>query len=57
MSAGAVLGPCHSCGGTVRAGEERTATVEQATGASPELLLHREFCAPPHVRRSLPRTH
>lgn len=49
----AVVGTCHCCQLPVRAGEERQVGIDQATGASPMVLLHLAMCWPPRTRRYL----
>lgn len=46
---------CARCEAEIRPGEGQEVTVEQATGASPTLVIHadRDRCAPvPYVRRT-----
>lgn len=57
VTAGEAVGVCQCCQRPVRAGEERRVTVEQATSASPEILLHRAPCAPAAPQRRIVRTH
>lgn len=48
----AVLGTCHCCQTPVHQGEERRETFEHATGAAPEVLLHRRPCTPVNGRHT-----
>lgn len=38
------VGLCVCCQQPVRAGEERRETIDRATGAVPDLLLHQRMC-------------
>ncbi|MFI0897046.1 hypothetical protein [Streptomyces sp. NPDC020983] len=46
----ATRGLCHRCQQPIRAGDEARLPVEQATSASPDVLLHRELCNPRAAR-------
>jgi hypothetical protein len=44
------IGLCHCCGTPVLRGSERRETIEQGSGAAPDVLLHSRPCKPPSVR-------
>jgi hypothetical protein len=50
-----VLGLCLCCDQPVHAGEERRETIEHATGATPDVLLHQRMCRPQTPTRRCPR--
>ncbi len=54
---GRVLGLCQCCQIPVRVGQERRVAIEQATSASPDILLHRRLCTPAAPQRYIVRTH
>lgn len=47
----AVVGLCACCDQPVHAGDERRVEMHRATGAAPDLLLHRRRCQPARGRR------
>ena len=44
---------CHCCDKPIPVGQERRFTVEQGSGASPVVIVHRKPCRPKNVRRHL----
>lgn len=52
-----VVGLCNCCDEPVLAGDERHVEVHRATGAAPDLLLHRQSCRPAETRRWIGRSY
>jgi hypothetical protein len=44
------VGTCARCGHPVHRGDDRRETVHQNTGPGREILTHRTWCRPKHVR-------